>query len=1110
MTITLSATDSNPFAYSSALGFVIISVPSNTGQLYQTSDGVTLGAQITSYPTLVTDTAFRVVYVNTEGSTWGEGGGAVLYQDYFQFQAQVTYNGTVVLAGQANTVTLSVTNSMVAYNGAGSWSYTSLNSSTMVAITLNGSNRLGGSTAYIVQQLPTYVSSPHTSAFVPRPSPTSSLTHCLCFAQGTLYSTSSVSSAITSAGASLSSPVVYYAPVPYLYSDLPYPTSIPVIDSFVFAAQDGTGLLSASAQYSLSLSLSTVPYAPCVSLASSYARQSFSNRTCDDSLLFLYTFEEGQLNSSAVQTADVSWQQLLGPLLLSGSLGACSSWNTGGAGIAFSSTCQTAVSSKSGLSSLIRVLSASRFSFSFTLELWVQPSSLSQCNSIAALGPGTVVDEGQEQFDVAMKQTAANIEGDVLGVGGGDLQLPTSTWSALSLQHVVLVLQQATSAAIYLNGQLSNTASWGGHNAYVSSWASTDHLVFANTRDTSSGETWQGVVSLVAMYSRALTSAEVWANYQAGLPNNLPVPSPLAQHVLVNASVLCSLTAASLQLNATDVDQQLSTQAPYSTWLLQPQTVTLYVTALPNNSTGGNLSIVFTSGAATVNLTAAMLPFALPLNNASYSLWFVSAALTGTQLLLPAYSVISAFAAFQVTANDGLAYGPPATVYIDLVVQPMVCNSTSSSYPSSNSTAVSFQFASPRVSSGLVALYTFTEGASNPSSLQSADQSGVNLLGNITLSCDPLSATWTSGRAGLHLNGTGGQTRAVSAFNVTQLVSKLVTSPAYSFEMWFTPTSNSTLGMIFGLGSWTPRQVDYTSCSSGHVVQYDIGVYQTVNAGITVSVVGGSFSSLQCDSLSISPSPYSAAYHLVITFNSTKVVNYLNSVNSSSSSFTPNASVWSTAMHLLFGQTASSSSSVSSWTGDIFLFSIYNRSLSWADVQQNYAAGLPHSIPVALPVVSWLAIAFSILSADLTILSSPLPTLTYSNFDSLAYANVSIYITRTVSNGILSSTSGGAQLVVPYKFSSGQKLWYRSNAGFHGVDQFIFVVRHTAPPHGHHHPVYVTHPVCVSVLVVGQLLRDHRTCSCREHPRCDSAYQHQRLHHGSGSELESVTHVSYH
>ena len=828
-----------------------------------------------------------------------------------------------------------------------------------------------------------------------------------------------------------------------MYSDSIYPTVFPaVLDSFLFGTQDSTGLNSSSAEFVLSLLLSTVPYAPCVVLASSYSSQWFTNRTCDDSLLFLYTFEEAQLNSSAAQTQDISWQQLLGPLMMNPNAVPASSWLSGQSGVQLHGAANVIALTSARTAATVYQQVRAAHRESFCLESWIQQDdSAAQQYSVVlgfttAAGVTPTTPDCSDGMDVALLQQQSSVAMRTPDVGGGCVVPPGTLGSGL--HHVVGCVDGVSeTVATYVDGSL--VAGGGISAGYTAAWNGSAQLVVAPESDdlVVSGPTWRGFVYLMSMYSRALSAAEVQANYLAGLPNNLPVPTLLTQYVTANASTNSSLTLASLSLAATDVDQQLMLQSPYSSWI-QPQSITLFITALPTPSKG-NLSILFLTNPPSppqLTLSSSMLPYALPHDNSTYSLWFLSGALSASQLLLPAYSVISSFASFQVTPSDGYAYGLTATVYVDLLTQPALTNTSTRA---SNVSAVFFQFASPRVSSGLLALYTFTEGASAPTSLQSADQSGVNVLGNMTLSSDPLSAAWTSGRAGLHLNGTGSQTRAISALTVSTLSSLLSTYRAYTMEMWFSP-SNGTQGLIFGLGSWSAKQLDASTCYSGSAVVYDLAVYGSQSAGVSTSIAGGSLTSLQCITSTVPAPSKSSLYHFALTVNSTRVVTFLNSASSISATAASNLSVWTSSMQLFFGQTATSAVPTRSWAGDVFLFSIYNRSLSSAEVQQNYAAGTVQSIPVALPASTWLVLISSANAVALSTLSPPLPNLTSSNFDFSTYANVSVYITQLPAHGTLSATQQGAALVVPYKLAAEQQLWYRSTAGHHGVDQFLFRV----------------------------------------------------------------------
>lgn len=91
--VTLTPVDGNSFATAGAASVRITQLPS-FGTLYQTSDGISQGAPITAIPSLVTNSNFSVMYVNT-APTAPYSGLAVMYTDSFLWQPQLTYNGTV-------------------------------------------------------------------------------------------------------------------------------------------------------------------------------------------------------------------------------------------------------------------------------------------------------------------------------------------------------------------------------------------------------------------------------------------------------------------------------------------------------------------------------------------------------------------------------------------------------------------------------------------------------------------------------------------------------------------------------------------------------------------------------------------------------------------------------------------------------------------------------------------------------------------------------------------------------------------------------------------------------------------------------------------------------
>ena len=407
-----------------------------------------------------------------------------------------------------------------------------------------------------------------------------------------------------------------------------------------------------------------------------------------------------------------------------------------------------------------------------------------------------------------------------------------------------------------------------------------------------------------------------------------------------------------------------------------------------------------------------------------------------------------------------------------------------------------FQFASARVSSGLVALYTFTEGASNPTSLQTADQSGVNVLGNITLSSDPLSASWTTGRAGIHLSGTGSQTRAVSAFNVTTLVSLLSATAGFTIEMWFTSSSTTQKGMILGYGNWTTKAHESGSCGD-----FDLALFQ-VGSNIATNVIQNRSAAL-CSPMTL-PVTLTSPTYVALTLNSSWQRLAVNTAAPITAVMTKlNFHTWLLNVALMLGQplyNTGSGYTTNTWAGDIFLVSVYNRSLTPSELRQNYIAGIPFSIPTPLPAASWLAVEENALPQDLSSLSPSPLFLNYSNTDFSTYSAVTIAITSPPTYGLLLTSdlttqiggSGGVSL--PYIFSVGQDFAYQPPSVFSGVDSFTFAASNSisAGPSGVVNILVIAPPtstdVAASVVVSTQgealshmpITYAHSFCSCSD------------------------------
>ena len=365
----------------------------------------------------------------------------------------------------------------------------------------------------------------------------------------------------------------------------------------------------------------------------------------------------------------------------------------------------------------------------------------------------------------------------------------------------------------------------------------------------------------------------------------------------------------------------------------------------------------------------------------------------------------------------------------------------------SHLTNASYQYASPRVSFGLLSLYTFTEGAINSAATSSADQSGysIPLLGDLTnINVDPLSSSWTTGRPGLHLNGTGNHTRAISAYNVSKLASILSSTAAFTFELWFTPANASQYGIIAGIGSWAAKSQEPGVCYSAPTIYNDLALFQK-GTGFAINFVGGSAAVPFCIVSATLPFNGSAPHHFAVAINATYVVVYLDGQSATSLKANINMSNWVSSMNLMFGQTRYLLSSPATytnitWAGDVFLAAIYNRTLSASEVQQNSDAGIPHSVPLPYPSTLWFVA--NVISSFTTV-----PFVFYNNSDSSAYAPVTLYVSSKPSLGSLyavgaenSTRIGDPPTPLPFEFGPDLSLAYLPQGATGYTDSFHYYV----------------------------------------------------------------------
>jgi hypothetical protein len=182
------------------------------------------------------------------------------------------------------------------------------------------------------------------------------------------------------------------------------------------------------------------------------------------------------------------------PLNLTIASPASVSWTSGGL------TVNTATSIASP-GSATKIISAAQTSNALTVEAWIQPASLT------LTGPARILTltKTSSQRNLVFGQSGSRYETQLkTSTGTPALQSPASSLS-LSLTHVVYTRTSSGQAVYYINGVQVSTLTTTGTFA---TWG-TDHKLILS-------DNWQGSYFLMAVYGRALTSAEVQQNYLAG------------------------------------------------------------------------------------------------------------------------------------------------------------------------------------------------------------------------------------------------------------------------------------------------------------------------------------------------------------------------------------------------------------------------------------------------------------------------------------------------------------------------------------------------------------------------------------------------------------------
>ena len=196
-----------------------------------------------------------------------------------------------------------------------------------------------------------------------------------------------------------------------------------------------------------------------------------------------------------------------------------------------------------------------------TAEAWIVPATDAQSGparivtlSADPLSRNFTIGQDNDVFEIRLRTTETDDNGTAVRL----FSPPSSAGARLT--HVLFTRARDGNAALYVDGVLVDTARIGGD---LGNWDDAYDFALGNEFDTDStnpARAWLGEYHLVAVYSRALSAAEVVRNYDAGVAPDNQAPD-------VNAGADQSITLpADAVLNATVTDDGLPTGSVAALW----------------------------------------------------------------------------------------------------------------------------------------------------------------------------------------------------------------------------------------------------------------------------------------------------------------------------------------------------------------------------------------------------------------------------------------------------------------------------------------------------------------------------------------------------------------
>lgn len=579
-----------------------------------------------------------------------------------------------------------------------------------------------------------------------------------------------------------------------------------------------------------------------------------------------------------------------------------------------------------------KLIEAVKASNEVSIEAWLKPGNLTQTGParIVTLSSGTTGSNftlGQGQFgsastlyDVRLRATGTSTSGTPsLGTAPGTL--------ATRLTHVVFTRDVAGVTSIFIDGILAASGVAAGD---LSNWDDSFRLFLAN--EATGDRPWLGEYHLVAIFDRALSGADVLQNYTAGpSANNLPTADFSAAPLEGTAPLTVDFDASgslggagpvvawnwSFGDGAQGAGEVTSHQYTASGAFLAELTVT--------NIDGGMAStratiVVFGPPVVSTHPTGRTVKIG---RTATFNVLATGTPPISYQWQKNGIDIPGAVEPFYTTPpvqpeDDGAAYRCLATNPHGTAV--------------SNEAILTVPPAPPRVGDGLLALYTFREGAGDAVN----DVSGIGEPLNLVIA-DTNAVDWRA--SGLNVAST---TLIASVGAAAKINTGAQAADAVTFEAWITPANATQMGPA--------RIISLAQDGSNRNFMLGQGLYGTLPSTLLNTRMRTTATDLDGVPGLSTPEGSLAAQmtHVVYTRDAAGTARiYLDGVPSAAAAIGGDLSNWNPDYRLGL---ANEIGAARPWLGEFHLVAVYGAALSAEQVLQNYEAGArprPNGNPVA-------------------------------------------------------------------------------------------------------------------------------------------------------------------